>query len=320
MTSDATDPTPLEPAVTVTTVVYNSADSIERYAAQLAPSATSERVRVIVVDNASPDDSVTMVRDLIPQADVITSPCNLGFAAGCNLAWPQIRTRYWLLLNPDVEADATGIERLVGWMDQHPHVGVASPLLRSPDGVPLPIARAHDSLWRPVVETFRLHKLLPRALRSRWLLAGHSNTSETIRGWIPGAALIARTAAVTDTGSLDERLFMYGEDREWCWRMGRAAWAIGICREVEFVHGLGSSTTKTWGDAERVRREVVGHLAAARLMRGRRWTRVYSLLTGLALSAGSIDRRREREVRAELRLRGRFYLGALYGNDAASSP
>lgn len=303
----------------MTTVLYNSAESIVGYAAQLAPASATGQVRVIVVDNGSPDDSAAIVRELLPQADVITSRSNLGFAAGCNLAWPQVRTRYWLLLNPDVEVDAKGIERLVAWMDRRPQIGVASPLLRSPDGLPISVARAHDSLWRPIVETLRLHKLLPRALRSRWLLAGHGTTSETIRGWVPGAAIMARTEAVTATGLLDARMFMYGEDREWCWRMARAGWAIGICREVEFVHGAGSSTTRTWGDEERMRREVIGHLTAAQLMRGRRWTRVYALLTSLALRAESIDPRRAREVRAELGLRSRFYLDALCAKDVASA-
>lgn len=297
--------------MTVTTVLYNSEASLPRYAKALAPSVETERVRAIAVDNASPDGSAAAIERLLPGVELIASGDNLGFAAGCNRAWPLVESRYWLLLNPDVEADAAGIERLVEWMDRHPRVGLASPCLRAVDGGEEPVARPHDSLWRPPLEALRLHKLLPERLREKWLLSGRRSTPEVIRGWVPGAALIARSEAVAEVGPLDESLFMYGEDREWCWRMARAGWQIGFCAEVEFAHGHGSSATTTWGEEGRVRREVSGHLRATRAMRGALWTRAFALLAGLALLAESLDPRRG-EARAPRRARGRLYLrGAL---------
>jgi GT2 family glycosyltransferase len=297
--------------VTITTVLYNSAGSLARYAAQLGRARTDPRIRFIIVDNASPDDSAQLAAQLLPGAQLIRNTENLGFGGGSNRAWPDVRSRYWLLLNPDVAADAQGIERLVAWMDRHPSVGVASPLLCDDEGRAIPIERAHDSLWRPVVETLRLHKLLPRGLRARWLLPGHGSTADTIRGWVPGAALIARTSAVSATGPFDERLFMYGEDRELCWRMLGAGWQIGVCRAVCFVHPAGASARRTWGDDERTRREVSGHLRASELMRGSVWTHALAAIVGASLTAAAADPRTEPQTRDELRLRGRCYLGWL---------
>jgi GT2 family glycosyltransferase len=299
------------PAMTVTTVLYNSEASLSRYAAALAPSVERGSARVIVVDNASPDGSAALMRELLPGAELIANQENLGFAAGCNRAWPQVRSRYWLLLNPDVEAGAEQIERLVEWMDRHPRVGLASPRLLGPDGREEPVARPHDSFWRPLVEALRLHNLVPRRLREKWLLSGRRATPETIDGWVPGAALIARSEAVAEVGPLDESLFIYGEDREWCWRMARAGWQIGVCGEAEFVHGHGGSARATWGERERTRREVVGHLRATRLMRGALWTRAFALLASLVLLTESLDPR-PGMPRAARRARGRLYLrGAL---------
>lgn len=305
------------PAVTVTTVLYNSEDSLSRYAAALAPSVESGLVRAIAVDNASPDGSAAAIERLLPGVELIVNGDNLGFAAGCNRAWPLVESRYWLLLNPDVEADATGIERLVEWMDRHPRVGLASPLMHAPDGGEEPVARSHDSLWRPPLEALRLHKLLPERLRERWLLSGRHSTPEVIQGWVPGAALIARSEAVAHVGPLDESHFMYGEDREWCWRMARAGWQIGVCGEVEFAHGHGGSARATWGEEGRIRREVAGHLRATRAMRGRLWTRAFALLAGLALLAESLDPRRG-ESRAPRRVRGRLYLRGALGPDLSA--
>lgn len=301
-------------AVTVTTVLYNSEGSLSRYAAALAPAVERGLVRLVVVDNASPDESAATLKRLLPEAELLENPSNLGFAGGCNRAWPHVRSRYWMFVNPDVEADPAGIEQLVEWMDSHPNVGLASPRLRGPEGDEMPVARAHDSFVRPLVRALRLHKLLPRRLRSRWLLPGERGTPEIVDGWVPGAALIARTEAVAEVGPLDGSIFMYGEDREWCWRMARAGWAIGVCDEVEFVHGHGTSAKATWSDRERTRREVAGQLGAARRMHGRLWATWFALLAGIVMLAESLDPR-HRELRDTRRLRGRLYLRIGLGAD-----
>jgi GT2 family glycosyltransferase len=298
------------PAVTVTTVLYNSEASLSRYAEMLAPSLDRGLVRLIAVDNASPDGSASLLRKLLPGAEMIDNPANLGFGGGCNRAWPLVRSRYWMLVNPDVEAHAPGIERLVEWMDRHPQVGLASPLLCRLDGSAIPVARPHDRLWQPLFEALRLHKLVPRSLRSRWLLSGRCSTPEIVDGWVPGAALIARSEAVAAAGPLDESLFMYGEDREWCWRMREAGWAVGVCSEVAFVHDSGMSARTTWDPDERASREVWGHLAATRLMRGRLWATAFAMLAGIVLLVESVDPRRDKDARAARRLRGRLYLKA----------
>jgi N-acetylglucosaminyl-diphospho-decaprenol L-rhamnosyltransferase len=305
-----------EPAVTVTTVLYNSEAVLERYAAAIAPALEQGLVRVIAVDNASPDASLARLERLLPGAETIASAENVGFAGGCNLAWPEVRSRYWLLLNPDVEADAQGIERLVSWMDDHPEVGLASPRLRGPDGEEMPVARAQDSLLRPLVRAFRLHRLLPRGMRSRWLLPGERETTEIVDGWLPGAALVARREAVAEVGPLDQSLFIYGEDREWCGRMSRAGWSIGLCADIAFVHGHGTSTRATWDEGERTRREVAGQIGAARLMHGSLWARAFALLAGLILLTESINPA-GKDRRAGRRLRGRAYLRCALGRPTA---
>lgn len=299
------------PKVTVTTVLFNSAESLPDYEAAIEDAVASGTVRIVAVDNASPDESAADFRRLLPEAELIRSPVNLGFAGGCNLAWSRVATTYWLLLNPDVLADRASIEVLVGWMDAHPGVGVASPLLRSPSGGLLPVARPHDSLWRLVVEALRLHKLVPMTLRARLLLSGRVETPETINGWVPGAALIARTDAVRAVGLLNDTLFMYGEDREWCWRMLKAGWQVGVCHDVELTHVGGRSAAKTWAsDEERARREVAGHITAAEQMRGRRWARLFAFVLGLTLRLEARDRRCESAVSGERELRGRLYMQA----------
>src|SRR4051794_31730881 len=123
-----------DPVVTVTTVLYNSDASLPHYAAALGPGIERGLVRLIAVDNASPDGSAAALQRLLPRAELLESPENLGFAAGCNRAWPLVRSPYWMLVNPDVEVDSAAIEQLVAWMESHLSVGLASPRLRGSDG------------------------------------------------------------------------------------------------------------------------------------------------------------------------------------------
>ncbi len=297
-------------AVTVTTVLFNSEECLGEYVQSLAPAAETGLVRVVAVDNASPDNSARLLEELLPGVEVLASRENLGFAGGCNLAWPLVASRYWLLLNPDVQADEQGLGRLVRWMEERPDIGAATPLLRDPRGRALTVARPHDSLWRPIVEAARLHKLVPRGLRSRWLLSGRRSTPERIRGWVPGAAMIVRREAVLDVGLLNADLFMYGEDREWCLRMQRHGWAIGVCNAVEFVHRGGNSARRTWTEAERLQREVTGHLRAARMTHGRAWVTALALIIGSTLLLEAMDPRRETTIRDAGRARAHAYFRA----------
>lgn len=298
--------------ITLTTVLYNSSADLPSYASAVRPAIAAGAADLILVDNNSPDDSAQSALSLLPEAELLRSPINLGFAGACNLAWSRVKTDYWLLLNPDVEAGPEPIMTLVDWMDEHPTVALCSPLLSHVDGEPWTVARPHDSLWRPILETTRLHKLLPQSVRSTLLLPGHRETPAIIKGWIPGAALVVRSGAVESAGLMDGTLFMYGEDREWCWRFSRSGWDIGVCSRVTLTHRGNTSAISTWSRRERYRQEVEGHLRATRLMRGRVFTWSFALVFGISLLLASLDRRQDIPNRSLQRCRGSLYIYASF--------
>jgi GT2 family glycosyltransferase len=294
--------------VTITTVLFNSAAGIPGYAGSVRPLLATGAVEVIAVDNASPDDSAAAFAKLLPEATLIRSPLNGGFAAGCNLAWPQVESQYWLLLNPDVEIDPAGMETLIAWMDGHPRVAAASPRLRTPDGKEVPVPRAPDSLWRPLLEILRIHKLLPGGYRIRLLLPGRPRDPEEFRGWVPGAAMIVRTDAVRAVGLMDESLFMYGEDRDWCARFCHAGWTIGFCQDTTFVHEGSGSANASWNRAEVIQREVRGHIRSITKRRGRTYSRALAVLHAALLGSASL--RAPGDGPDALRARAQAYLRA----------
>jgi GT2 family glycosyltransferase len=304
--------------VTLTTVLYNSQDSLARFASQLAPAVRDGTITLVAVDNASPDGSAAEIKALIPECRLVVNLQNVGYAGGCNAAWPHVSTPYWMLLNPDVELDIDALGRLVRWMDRHPDVAAASPRLIDPAGDEFSVARQPDSLWLVLVELARLHKLLPPRLRARWLFPGRTFTPDAFKGWVPGAAMIVRARAVQDVGLLDASIFMYGEDVDWCRRMVAANWRVGFCQDVVLTHGGGTSATATWGRTEHIAREVHGHLSATRKAHGAIYVRLISAASAALFFSVATARAGHADAGARsVRWRARCYsLAALAGADA----
>ena len=287
------------PTVSVTIVLHNSERELERCLEAIRPEILSGFAELIAVDNASPDGSAGTVARLLPDARIIRSEENLGFAAGANLAWPHVRGRYWLLLNPDAKLDAGGIERLAAWMDQHPNLGAASAELTDRDGGgPRSTGRALPSPWRALFEASRLHLLLPARRRGRVMRGAYWRGGDQLdAGWVPATALLVRRQAVDSAGLLDERFFLYGEDIEWCWRMRGAGWSIGVCTAVRARHREADSASRTFADEAVRRRLVEGEIEAVRKLRGDSYARFYAHATALALKLEALHPGRSTEQR-----------------------
>jgi GT2 family glycosyltransferase len=279
----------LSPTVSVTIVLHNSERELERCLEAIRPEVESGFAELIGVDNASPDDSAGAVASALPEARIICSSENLGFAAGANLAWPHVRGRYWLLLNPGTEPDEGGIEKLAAWMDANPQLGAASAELAGQLGdKPPSTGRALPSPWRPLLEASRLHLLLPRRARGGILRGAYwSGGDQLDAGWVPATVLMARREAIESVGLLDDRFFLYGEDIEWCWRMRQGGWSIGVCSTVRAWHREGASVLRTFDEEAVCQRMVEGEVDAVRKVRGDRYARMYARATALALGIES---------------------------------
>jgi GT2 family glycosyltransferase len=273
------------PDVSVTLVLYNSAEHLSACLSSLRPELERGVAEVIAVDNASPDDSASVLTRELPDAKLIRASRNLGFAGACNLAWPSVGGRYWLLLNPDVELEPGAIQTLTGWMDAHPRAGVASAWLRDPTSEEAANpGREFPSITRTLLELSRFHRLLPTRERSA-------------PDWVPGTVMIVRPQAVRDAGLLNESFFLYGEDLEWCWRIRKAGWEIGSCSRAVAVHHGSRSSARTWSQPTVDTRIARGILDACEKMHGDSYALVYGLVMALATGIEARHPRRQRESR-----------------------
>ena len=199
---------------------------------------------VLVVDNASADDSVAMLRAEFPDVHLIASPVNLGFGAGCNAAYARTRGEFVLLLNPDTETFDHAIDGLLDVMRAHPRAAIVAPRLVNPDHSFQPAAGGSFPTLANVAWNYLFLKdLLPARWAPRTLfLAGDPQGTLPI-DWVSGAAMMLRREAV-GAKIFDEDFFMFGEDQDLCDRMGRAGWQVLYTSAHAIVHHHGRSFDK----------------------------------------------------------------------------
>ena len=194
----------------------------------LRPSSLKREI--IVLDNASADGSAEMVAAKFPEAKLIRNAENLGFARANNIGIAASTGRYVLLLNSDTIVPPGALEALVAFMDAHPQAAACSPRLRQLDGAPQPYAFGCDPS-----PGYLLRRGLARALFRRplhdWAVA------EPIQvDWVSGACLLVRRAVIEQVGALDEAMFMYFEDNDWCRRMRLAGWQVWYVPTAAITH------------------------------------------------------------------------------------
>jgi hypothetical protein len=267
-------------ALAIIVVSYNVRELLRAcLAATYASLAHSPELdaTVWVVDNASTDGSAEMVAAEFPQARLVTSRENLGFAGGNNLVLRELGfsggaeeresggaeacvSRFTfhvsrsashlplpdliLLLNPDAEPVEDAIGRMASFLLAHPEVGGAGAQLRYPDGRFQHGAFRFPGLLQLWFDLFppRPRRLLDSRWNGRYPRAAFDGGRPFPIDFALGAALMVRGAAVEAAGLLDEGYFMYAEEVDWCWRIRRAGWPFYCVPSAVVVHHGGAST------------------------------------------------------------------------------
>ena len=238
--------------VDVVVVAYNSAATLRGC---VEPLAAIPGVRVTVVDNASPDDSVGAIAGL--DVDVVRAPRNGGFSYGCNLGAARGRAPYLLFLNPDARLDAAGARpaRIAccatsprrGW----PHRGSSTTTARWPSACAASRGCGRPSRRRCSCTGSGHGRAGPTSS-----CATRRPTSAPARPeWVSGACMLVRRSAYEAIGGFDERFFLYCEDTDLCRRLWQAGHAVRFepAAEVHHVGGASSGAGETQAIAARSR-------------------------------------------------------------------
>lgn len=211
--------------VTIAVVSYNVAPLLER-CLETAERALAEvgGGRVIVVDNASRDESASLVRARFPQAQLLANGDNAGFGAACDQALLMAETEAILFLNPDVELAGGALTALMRRLDATPHAALCGPRLSFPDGRPQPSRRRFPTVPVLLLEATPLEWRGPRwPALGAYYRDGAADTAAR-EDWLSGACLLARVSALRSAGGFDPVFFMYFEEVDLCRRLAARGW------------------------------------------------------------------------------------------------
>ena len=252
-------------------VNYNTAGLVIDCLDSLAREAAGRGMRVIVVDNDSPDGSAARVAGAIASrgwagwAEVLPAGRNGGFSAGNNaalrvlLADPDPPEFLWLL-NPDTVVRPGALGELVAVLDAHPRAGLAGSRLEAPDGTVSRSAFRFPGVAAEFESGVRLG--LVSRLLSRFLVAPPPRDRAHTSDWLSGASVLVRREVFEQVGLLDEGFFLYFEDVDFCRRAWAAGWECWHVPESRVVHLEGQATGMNGG--ERPARRVPPYWLAAR--------------------------------------------------------
>ncbi len=213
------------PDVSVIIVTYNTADLIGECLASVERDKGATR-EIFVVDNASTDGGVALVRDDHSRVHLTANSDNRGFAAANNQVLPLCRGRYIFYLNPDTKLVGSDVLRkCVRFMENNPQVGLAGVKLVNPDG----------SLQESVSLRYPGEKF------SR----GEVKDMKGKIACVMGAGMIARPGLIRKLGGFDESFTLYGEDQDLCLRVRREGYEIGFIEDAVVMHYGGQSERRT---------------------------------------------------------------------------
>ncbi|HEY8292812.1 MAG TPA: glycosyltransferase family 2 protein, partial [Thermomicrobiales bacterium] len=232
-----------QPDISIVIVSRDTRELLRACLRSIRAHSDGYAIETIVVDSDSRDGTAAMVQADFPDVTLLEPGENTGFARGNNLGITRARGAAILLLNPDAELTAGALTALHNALFADPTIGVVGPLLRYPDGTIQPSRRRFPTLMTALVESTVVQEWWPNhPALARYYVADVPNDVPQDADWLVGACLLVRRAVFAAVGLLDERLFLYAEEPEWCWRVRRAGWRVRYVPEAEVRHHEGTST------------------------------------------------------------------------------
>lgn len=246
--------------LSVVVVNWNGGEDILRCLQSLRSAPSAVDMEVIVVDNASTDDSVEQIPHLFPIVRLIQTGANLGFARAANQGLAAAQGDYVLFLNPDAIVPAGTLDAALTALQCRPTIGVLGVRLLNSDGSVQPSCGHFLSLLRLIRQNCSAIGLDKRHRKSGWQDNLYKSTQTEEVDWAIGAFLLCPQVVLNEVGGFDEDYFLYSEDMDLCYRIRQHGYGVLYFPEVAVTHHGNLSGAQRWAElreGEIVRAEII---------------------------------------------------------------
>lgn len=246
----------MKPILSIIIISYNTADITIDCLRSIRqdPGLKDIPYELILIDNASPDDSVAKIKKLkIPNLIIEANQQNSGFAKANNQAFKIASGNFILLLNSDTIIKYGAISQTINWLSSHPESAVCTAQLLNSDGTIQPSGGFFPNLaniitWSLGLDDLPLVNLLIKPFHPHspdFYTHDSFYINNHTQDWVTGAYLLTRRNIIDATNGFDETYFMYGEEVEWCYRIKKTfpKLTINYLVGAQVIHLGGASTT-----------------------------------------------------------------------------
>lgn len=221
--------------ISVVIVAYNSQDFLERCIKSIL-KFLPKNGEVLVVDNASTENTSKILQKFGLKIKLIKSEENLGFGKGNNLAVEQARGEYLFFLNPDTELVGSTFEPLMDFYAKTKNIGIMAPKLIMPNGQTQPLVKELPTVWG----AFNEYVLGVKNSYSEYA----PQTDQPVEvGMVYGAAMLIKKELFDSVGGFDEKYFMYYEDADLCRKVSKLGKKVYYFPGVVIKHIVGGVKT-----------------------------------------------------------------------------
>ena len=234
-----------EPRVSIVIINWKTPELLARCLDSIAQNDRGhDDFELLIVDNDSADGSVEMLRERYPHVRLTVNDDNVGFSKACNQVIPEGRGTYILLLNPDTVVEKDAISTMADYLESHADVGAVGPRVLNSDGT-LQLA-CRRSFPDPLAAFFRLTYLsflFPNSKTMARYNMTHADPDQELEvDALSGSCMMVRRQLAERIGPLDEDIFMFGEDIDWCWRIKELGFKVMYIPDSVVFHEHGASS------------------------------------------------------------------------------
>lgn len=223
-------------------VSWNVADLLRDCLTSIYANQRDLNLEVIVVDSASSDDTVEMIRQHFPQVDLHAENENVGFTRGNNIGLESASGRHILLLNPDTVILDDALTQMVAYLDANSRVGIVGPHTLNTDRSTQSTRRRFPTVALGFFESTWLQPYAPQNMLNRFYATDIADDATAEVDWVQGSALMLRREVYDNIGGLDMGFVMFSEELDFCRRAKDGGWLVVYLGSAQVIHHGGKST------------------------------------------------------------------------------
>lgn len=202
------------PDLTLSIVTYNSSKEISVLMDSLETCNYFDKMSVYIVDNASSDDTVNIIKKEYPWVHIYESKENLGFGKAHNLIINQVKSRYHIIVNPDIKVEKDTFDEAIKYLKSNPNVVAVTPFVKNIDGTQQFLPKKNPTMKYMIGGMFENYNKKCSMIREEYTMKNENITSPIEVEFCSGCFMITRTDALHKVGGFDDNYFLHFEDAD----------------------------------------------------------------------------------------------------------